>query len=230
VTIIRTSSGALALLALLSCNSRPADEPTHRVSGQVTYVGLGIQKLHRPALVVAAFTAFPPTGPPVASVARVPTGLPGMVPYELSAVPPGAYKIVAELIDLDPATAAAAAGTSAAAAKPPVGGYPNLCVVLGVPQANVVVGDAAPVADANIQVFDQGADPCFAAVPGGMAPDAGTLDAPTPAEPDAATPAEPDAPPATAEPDAPAADALPAPAPDARPTLNDAPAADARAS
>jgi hypothetical protein len=152
----------LSLLPVACNSSIPDAAPGGRISGVVRYDGQAHLALARPALEAIAAVAFPPPAlPHGVLVIEKPDFSQGGIRYELANLPVYAFKVAAQIIDLgNPQTDPA---------QLPLGGYPDACTLMLVPDAGLVeVEEDAPVTGIDIQLFDgQGmSDPCFAALLG----------------------------------------------------------------
>jgi hypothetical protein len=164
----------LWLLVLCGCeHDLPEIVRDGRISGTVSYAGSAHRAMLQPVLDVLAFAWFPPQGPPSGERTVLAPALgPAGVPYDLPHVPPGAYYVLARLVDLaDPVARDAAIVET-------TGAHPSYCALFEEPQGNVSVALGQETAHVDITLHDASgaADPCTGQ-PASLCPqpDRGTL-------------------------------------------------------
>jgi len=144
-----------AALGALACSNTDAPDPTSGgiVRGHVSYAGADHTHIARPALQVAAFTTFPPSGAPHALDQIEHLDFSAPVAFELRGLPMFPLKITAQIVDLDKPVL----GPSPYAS----GGYPNMCKLMS-PAADVTPLADGTVENIDFSLYDGGGsqDPC----------------------------------------------------------------------
>lgn len=146
---------ALAL-ALVGCtNDLPDSAARGSIAGTLSYGGAVHESYRVPAVQVAAFATFPPSGPPHSLVALEDPDFSEPLPYVLKDLLASDYVLLAQLIDLD-------VPYDPLDASLPAGSWPTFCA-LGSPEGRVAVAARERTADIDIALWDQGGfdDPCL---------------------------------------------------------------------
>jgi hypothetical protein len=152
----RTASMLLLSLVPACGTDIPETPPGDRVSGTIAYAGQVDPSLVRPALQIMVSVDFPPSHVPHGMLVIERPDFSGGIPYELTYLPRQDYKVSARIVDL--------ADASLDPTQLPLGGYPDACTLLMVPDAGLVhVLGEAPVAGIDIRMYESGglADPCW---------------------------------------------------------------------
>jgi hypothetical protein len=147
----------LALLGALGSGACSNDIPQppsgERISGTLSYGGPAQELMIRPTARVVFLLDFPPTTTAQAILNIEHPDFSKPVPYELTWVWPGQYKVVAQIIDLD--------APNVDTTILPAGGYPDYCSLFR-PDAFVTITEDVPIKNADITLYDLGGqtDPC----------------------------------------------------------------------
>ena len=151
----------LLLPLALACSSSIPDPPAgDRISGTIRYQGTMTEHFSHPALQVVASIDFPPTSIPHGFLLIDRPNFSSGVAYELAYLPRQAYKVAAQIADLD--NAALDDGAK------PLGGYPDSCTLLLSADAGLVeVRETEATVGIDFQLYDQMGmeDPCWQAIP-----------------------------------------------------------------
>ena len=153
----------LLLLALACETDVPDADSGRRVSGMVTYGGTSYMSYARPAVIVALFAEFPPMSPPRGIITLEAPDFSQPIAYEIVGVPPGAYKIVGQVIDLTEAMPSSMTTAT--------GSFPNFCILFA-PVKNITIAEDAARDGVDFTIYDPGRDPCLRPAADAAVPDA----------------------------------------------------------